>query len=149
MAAREHRVSRRALLGAAVATTLLARHPALACPQETQGRRAGPDQAGRAARWTLKQAQGRERWNDAVARFRRAEAVLKAAAHEPDEDRYGDLVVAFYRALRKLLRIPAPDLPALALKIDLTIDHEVGELTGGERCMAALKPDARRLAGLA
>jgi len=36
-------------------------------------------------------------------------------------------------------------LKALALKIDLTVDHEVAELTGGEACVAALKRDAARL----
>lgn len=38
------------------------------------------------------------------------------------------------------------DLPALATKIAPVVDHEVGTLTGGEACLAALKRDARRLA---
>jgi hypothetical protein len=41
--------------------------------------------------------------------------------------------------VRLLLRPPAPDLPSLAMKIALAVDHEVGSL-------AALKADARRLA---
>jgi hypothetical protein len=34
---------------------------------------------------------------------------------------------------------------ALALKIELAIDEEVGTLTGGEICLAVLKRDVRRL----
>ncbi len=64
---------------------------------------------------------------------------------DPDEERFGDAIVVFNHSLKKLLRTPAPDLPALALKIDLTVDHEVAELTGGGACLAALKRDARRL----
>ena len=61
------------------------------------------------------------------------------------DDRFGDHLGAFYAALGRLLRTPAPDVPALAAKIALVVDHEVGALTGGERCLAALKADARRL----
>jgi hypothetical protein len=86
------------------------------------------------------------RWRRALAAFRRAERILKAAAHEPDEDRYDAINGAFHRALRRLLRTPAPDLRALSLKIDLAVDHEIAELTGGDRCLAVLKADARRLA---
>ncbi|HET9637753.1 MAG TPA: hypothetical protein VFP12_00930 [Allosphingosinicella sp.] len=49
-------------------------------------------------------------------------------------------------ALRRLLRAPAPDLKALAKKIELVVDQDVGSIDGGEACMAALKRDARRLA---
>ncbi|MEA3031851.1 MAG: hypothetical protein QOG13_3176 [Sphingomonadales bacterium] len=59
------------------------------------------------------------KWDRALARFRRAEAALAAAAHEPDEEVYGDILCAFNRALRRLLRAPAPDLAALALKLEL------------------------------
>ena len=86
------------------------------------------------------------KYDRALAAFRRAETVLEAAAHEPDEDLYGDLVVAFNRALERLLRIPAPDLPALAAKIALIVDHQAWELPAAESCLAALKRDARRLA---
>jgi hypothetical protein len=66
--------------------------------------------------------------------------------HEPDQDRYDALLDTFSRALRRLLRTPVPDLPALALKIELAIDQAAWESTGGETSMAALKRDARRLA---
>lgn len=61
------------------------------------------------------------------------------------DDAFGDRLGAFYAALRRLLRTPAPDFDALAAKIALAVDHEIGTLTGGERCLAALKADARRL----
>jgi hypothetical protein len=63
----------------------------------------------------------------------------------PLEDRADDLECARLDALRRLLRLPAPDLAALALKIELAVDNEAWELTGAETCLAALKADARRL----
>ena len=122
MAAREHRVSRRVLLGAAWTFPLV-----LAAPR----RRPGPST---------------EKWDRNLAAFRRAQAVIDAAVHEPDQRRYDALLDTFGNALRRLLRTPAPDLPALALKIELAIDQAAWESTGGEACMAALKRDARRLA---
>lgn len=53
---------------------------------------------------------------------------------------------ALLPALRRLLRTPAPDLEALLTKFALIADHQVGELTGGEACMAVFRRDARRLA---
>ncbi|HMG48684.1 MAG TPA: hypothetical protein VK614_14645 [Allosphingosinicella sp.] len=131
MAAREHRVSRRVLLGAACAVLSLAEGPAHPEP----GRRI-PSSAHT----------GHERWNRALTRFRRAQSIIDAAVHEPDQDRYDTLLDTFTAALRRLLRTPAPDLPALALKIELAIDQAAWESTGGEASMAALKRDARRLA---
>jgi hypothetical protein len=43
------------------------------------------------------------------------------------------------------MRVRTPDLPALALKIELAIDEEIGSLSGGEVCLAMLKRDVRRL----
>jgi hypothetical protein len=65
---------------------------------------------------------------------------------EPDQRRYDALLDTFTAALRRLLRTPAPDLAALALKIELAIDQVAWESTDGEACMAALTRDARRLA---
>jgi hypothetical protein len=62
------------------------------------------------------------------------------------EEGYGDRLDAMYAALRRLMRLRAPDLPALATKIVLAVDHEVATLTGGEACMGTLKRDALRLA---
>lgn len=78
-----------------------------------------------------------------------ASAVVSAALarFEPIEDRLNDLEIAQSSGLKRLLRTPAPDLRALALKIDLAIDQEVATLDGGERCLAVLKADGWRLSG--
>lgn len=85
-------------------------------------------------------------WDRALARLRRAEAALAAAAHEPDEEVYGDILCAFNAALRRLLRAPAPDLAGLALKLELAARETAWELTGAETCIATLAREARRLA---
>jgi hypothetical protein len=97
-------------------------------------------------------------WHRALADVARAETVLngfcKACREEglvfadqwELDDRFGDFLGAFYFALRRLLLTPAPDIPSLAMKIALAVDHEVGSLTGGALCLAALKADALRLA---
>lgn len=86
-------------------------------------------------------------WNRALARFRRAEAVLAAAtAGHADDDLFGRLLGRFNAALRRLLRAPAPDLAALALKLGLAAREAAWELTGAETCIAALAREARRLA---
>ena len=64
-------------------------------------------------------------WDRALARLRRDEARLTALLGDPDEERFGDALVVFNHSLKKLLRTPAPDLPALALKIELMVDQEV------------------------
>jgi hypothetical protein len=63
MAAREHRVSRRVLLGAAWTFPLV-----LAAPRRTPG-------------------PSTEKWSKALAAFRRAQAIIDAAVSEPDQDR--------------------------------------------------------------
>jgi|GEM_PF-4564820 len=68
-------------------------------------------------------------------------------AEEALEEVYVARVGDFLAALRRVIRVRAPDLPALALKIELAIDHDVGTLTGGDLCLAALKRDMRRLMG--
>jgi hypothetical protein len=77
-----------------------------------------------------------------------AGAAARAAQTEfqPFEDRINDLECAHLAALKRLLRAPAPDLSALALKIELAVDQEVATLEGGERCLARLKADGWRLA---
>jgi hypothetical protein len=62
------------------------------------------------------------------------------------EEVYGDRIVAFNRALARLLAAPAPDLAALAAKIGLAADYEAVTLNGCEDCLTALKGDASRLA---
>jgi hypothetical protein len=50
-----------------------------------------------------------------------------------------------YARLRRLLKAPAPDVAALAAKLDLVVEHEVGTLDGGEACVEAIRRDAHRL----
>jgi NAD(P)-dependent dehydrogenase (short-subunit alcohol dehydrogenase family) len=99
------------------------------------------------------------RWANAVAAYRRAE--LRVAAHRageallPAERRAfpcEDLEAAYGRvdslrlaALRRLLRTPAPDLPALALKLELAVADSAWETSGCEDCLALAAADARRL----
>ena len=107
-------------------------------------------------------------WSRALAAYDRAEAKLAAfrrhveslppparpcpersrrGASEPLDDRFDDLECARLAALRWLLALPAPDLPALALKIHRIVDDQAWELSNAEPALAALKADARRLCG--
>ena len=43
-------------------------------------------------------------------------------------------------------RTPAPDLAALAFKLDLLIAEQAWEITGGELCLGAIRRDAHRFA---
>jgi hypothetical protein len=54
---------------------------------------------------------------------------------------------AFYHALRRLLKAPAPDAAALGVKIVLAIDHDVGTLAGGAACLKVVRRDAIRIFG--
>jgi hypothetical protein len=84
-----------------------------------------------------------------VLAFERATAGRAFVAEDPLDEVHGELGDAMYNALRALLVAPAPDVAALAVKLDLAVAHEVGTLAGGEACMAAIRADARRLAGVA
>jgi hypothetical protein len=159
-------VSRRALLGAACVAPVLGvvdltvpgaapfRHAGLD-PGSTffssaavQGRGA-PDQVrgdAEAAAGAARQERRFVRWQAALARFRKAEAAILAASSSDDEDLYDRLGERFERTLRALLRTAAPDLTALAAKLDLAFAHDVSTLSGGEGCLAAVRRDAHRLA---
>ena len=96
-----------------------------------------------------------EKWQRALARLRAAEAEVRAVARataggtaeeeEGLQEVYDARLGEHSEALRRLMKVRAPDLKALALKIELAIDEEVGSLTGGEACLAAVKRDVRRL----
>jgi hypothetical protein len=118
-----------------------------------------PDGDGRAAAVPVL----RRRWARTLAAFRRAQARVaasKAQERELPAARRAfpcdDLEAAFARvdslrfaALRRLLRIPAADLPILALKLELAVADQAWELTGCEDCLALAAADARRLANVA
>ena len=146
MAARDLKPSRRALLGAAVAM------PFVGCAGGEAG--APPP---RFARSPSPSKLGEEfEWGEALAAFRVAEAALRAfeartagapwEAQEAVEREMDERLDALGPAIRRLMRTPAPDLGALAKKIELMVDHDLGSDTDGAACLAALKRDARRLA---
>jgi hypothetical protein len=88
------------------------------------------------------------RWDNALALYARAVAGLEAVAHTEDDDLYYRALGRHNAALVRLLRAPAPDLAAVARKLDLILRHSVFELTHGESCLAALQRDVRRFAAL-
>jgi len=85
------------------------------------------------------------KWDRALARYRQADAALSAAARTPDEDAYNRLDDRHDRALARLLATPAPDVAALALKLDLTLYDRFVEFTADAAAMKAIKRDAHRL----
>ncbi|MEA3052337.1 MAG: hypothetical protein QOG72_1240 [Sphingomonadales bacterium] len=154
MADGQHKLSRRALLGAVCAMPVLSevegplvrhatpRHSGLD-PESTfsspapEGRRWIPDQVRDDDPTTI--------WDRALARLQSAQTVLDAAKSEPDQDAYDALLDSHSDALSALLALPAPDLAAVAAKLDLIVAQQAWELTGGEAYLAGLQEDARRL----
>jgi hypothetical protein len=101
------------------------------------------------------------RWTRTLAAYRRAEARVAAfkageallpperrewPAVQPLEERLGDLDSRRLATLRRLFRIPAPDLAALSVKLDLALADQAWELEGCETCFVKMADDARRLA---
>ncbi len=140
MAAGQLNRSRRALLGAAVGLPLVARAGAAEAAGALHHEAHGP---------------GGE-WEAALAAFAAAEAeVLRYEAwcsgrpfeeQERLEGGYDLRSDAMYAALRRLIKAPAPDARALAVKLDLAAAHELATLDGGEACLAAIRRDAWRMA---
>ncbi len=153
MAAGQHNPSRRALLGAVVALPLASSFPRKreSIFSSAPERSGTPDQV----RGDGEGQVNGTRWRRALARFEAVEAEVRAVerataggtAEEEEalEPVYMALLGQHTAALLRLMKVRAPDLPALSLKIELAIDQEVGSLTGGELCLAALKRDIRRL----
>ena len=137
----QHKLSRRALLGAVCASPLV-RHPGLD-PGPMNTVVGDPDS-------TVFMGSGVRRndgeWETALARFNQAQAVLDASRSEPDEDAYDALLDSHTEALTALLALPVPDLPALIAKLDVIVPQMAWELTGSEDCLEILRKDAHRLA---
>jgi hypothetical protein len=146
MAAGRHNLSRRALLGVGVG----------ACAVAGGGRGAAvPPALGSGA---ARGASGRK-WEQAVAALRRAEARVaafeaeeallpaerRALADEALEARFERLDKLRLAAVRRVLRLPARDLPALALKLDLAVAEQAWEDCGSDDCLALIAADARRI----
>ena len=143
MAAGRHNLTRRALLGAAAGVPLVhtmhAVHAVHAAPRAVSP-----------APWSRTLA-AYPRAEARVAAFKAAEARLPAKrrgfpACQALEDEFGRLDSYRLAALRRLFRLDAPDLPALALKLELAVADQAWELDGCESCLAAMAGDARRLA---
>jgi hypothetical protein len=144
MADGQHKLSRRALLGA-VCVAPLVRHPGL----DPGSMNTGSNQADTAAFMDsgFRRNDGMAAiWDRAFAALQKAQAALDAAAHTADEDLYDRLGARHDRALGRLLRTPSPDLPALTAKLELALDERTVEFFGDSAAMKAIKRDARRLA---
>jgi hypothetical protein len=148
MASKRHNLSRRAVLGAAAGACVAA---------SAKGTVPGtsPHSASAAAlqrRWTRTLAAYR-RAEARVAAFKAEEALLPPERREwpavqPLEERFGDLDSHRLAALRRLFRIPAPNLAALALKLDLAVAGRAWELEECEICFVkpmthAVSPQSR------
>jgi hypothetical protein len=143
-------ISRRALLGAVCASPLVRHAPNRHSGLDPESTFPSPAPEGR--RWIPDQVRDDGSvadWDRALARFHEAQAVLDAAKSEPDEDVYDRLLDSHTDALTTLLALPAPDLPALAAKLDAIVPNLAWELTGSEDCLERLRQDARRLAAAA
>jgi hypothetical protein len=148
MADAQLKLSRRALLGAACAI------PAL--PVRTPSVRSEPSRgpapsAAEAPSAHPEPVEGppsaaRSAWNRALSRFQEADAILTALEGHPDEDAFGRAHDRFNAALRRLLAHPAPDLAALAAKLEIADRAELADLTYAPPSLSALAQDARRLA---
>jgi hypothetical protein len=85
------------------------------------------------------------KWAKALGLLAQAEGELEALAHSEDDDLYGRALGRHGAALARLLRAPAPDLGAVAGKLDLIVRHRVSELAFGEASIAALRRDVLRI----
>jgi hypothetical protein len=150
MAAGRHNLSRRALLGVGVgACAAVGERGASALAMVSASTSAG--------------SASRRRWERAVAALRRAEARVAAfeakerlltpgrreLAADALEARFEQVDRLRLTAVRRLLRLPAGDLPALVLKLDLAVAEQAWEDNGSEGCLALIAADARRISGSA
>jgi hypothetical protein len=84
-------------------------------------------------------------WQKALARLTRVQAEIAALAHTGDEDGYDWGVGRQNAALGRVLKAPAPDLAAVAVKIGLIRAEQAWELRFGEAALEVLEADVRRL----
>jgi hypothetical protein len=153
MAAGQHNPTRRALLGAAMGVPLsrsLPRHCEERSDEAIQGPALAPGGLLRSAR------------NDgggfgaALAAFRAAQAEVaaieaatagrSAAEEEAWLPAHDAACAAMEAALAALLALPAPNLPAFAVKLDLLFTHRVEPGAADEADIRSALGDARRFA---
>lgn len=145
MAVDDHNPSRRALLGAAVGFPLIPLDVAEAGGPLRHVSHGSPPRSG-------------EEWAQAIGAFEAARAEVRAIeaatagglveeeeALMPAHDSACD---AMDSALGRVMRAPAPDLAAFAMKLGLFFGHELEPHSVDEAVAAAVLGDARRLAGL-
>jgi hypothetical protein len=161
VAAARHNLSRRAVLGVGTAACALAAaargHVLLRVSISERPLSPG---AAESSRGHVQVHVPSLRWDRSLVAYRRAEARVAAFKAEEAqvpaarrtfpcddlEERFARLDGLRLAALRRLLRLAAPDLAALALKLDLAVADQAWELDGCETCLAAISADARRLA---
>jgi hypothetical protein len=144
MAVDDHNPSRRALLGAAVGIPMFGTVNPEEAPPPPFGRSPSPSKLG-------------EEWVTALTALRSAEAemraVERATAGYSAEDEEAVLAVyearldAFGSAVRRVMLAGAPDFAAFASKLELFFEHELEPHSVDEVALAAVRNDARRLAG--
>jgi hypothetical protein len=130
MAAGQLSLTRRALLAGACASPVVG--------SAGMGAPSLPDRTARES--------AEARWGRALARFRAADAAIGAARHSDDEALYDRLGDRHDVAMKRMLRTPAPDLGALAVKLETLFGEQAWEMRGGALLLAAILRDARRLA---
>jgi hypothetical protein len=132
MADGQHKLSRRALLGAVCAAPVLAPViPAQAGTPARPARSPSPWDSGLRRDDEPAPSSAVANWDRALARFAAAEAALAAAAGAPDH--VYDPIGARHHA-------------ALALKLDLALDERTVAFNGDSAAMKMLKQDVHRLA---
>jgi hypothetical protein len=73
----------------------------------------------------------------------------KALAADALDERFERLDRLRLAAVRRLLRLPAADLPALVLKLDLAVADQAWEDSDSENCLTLIAADARQISGSA
>jgi hypothetical protein len=162
MADAQLNLTRRALLGAAC-VPVLARHSGLD-PESTfpaaavVERRWTPDQVrgdGFGADQVRDDGVGSSAWQQALAAFRAAQAAVSeieaasaGASFEEEEDwlpRHDAACDRMEEALLRAIALPAPDLGALAVKLELLFAHGIEPNAVDDVWLAAIREDALRL----
>jgi hypothetical protein len=153
MADAQLNLTRRALLGAAC-VPVLARHSGLD-PESTFPVAAVVEQG----RWTPNQVRGDmvgfSAWQQALGAFRAAQAAVAeieaasaGASFEEEEawlPRHDAACDRMEGALLRAIALPAPDLGALAIKLELLFAHGIEPNAVDEAWLAAIREDALRL----
>jgi hypothetical protein len=137
-------VSRRALLGVAVAIPLVGATGAEEAPPPGFTRSPSPGNPG-------------EEWKKALRAFRSAEAEVRAveratagSSAEAEEvwlPAYEARLEVHSGAVRGVMLAEAPDFAALAAKLELFFEHELEPSSVEDDVLAALRRDVRRLMG--